>query len=160
MEIIKPHVYWFFHFVSRKPREVSTYLSIVRPFLPPVWAGIAVTLFCLHIMFYISHLLYSSKHMAHEKLHVGKRSFVNFGVSVYFKVTEPEAMDMFSHKWSTGRLLSFLWAVFCFFVITFYNSNLRAHLAAITYQDPIETSQNVVDNGQKVWIMKEMDGNL
>ncbi len=149
-----------YYLVSRSPREIASYTSTLKPFSPIVWAAIAVTLLCLHVMIYIAHAVYATKEIAHERLQKGVRSLVNFGISVYFKVTEPEAIDMFTNKWSTGKLLSFLWAVLCFFIIVFYNSNLRAHIAAITYELPTETIQDVIVNERKVWIMKEMEGNL
>ncbi len=160
MEVLRPHIYRFYHFVSRTPKQVASYTSTAKPFFGLFWAMIALTLFCFHIIIYIAHSMYASSFIALEKLHKGQSSFAKFGISVYFKVTEPEAIDMFSHKWSTGRLLSFLWTVFCFFVIAFYNSNLRAHLAAITYEAKIETTQDVVNKGERVWISTEMEGNL
>ncbi len=104
--------------------------------------------------------MYVKKEIAHEKLQKGESSLVNFGISVFFKMTEPEAIDMFTNKWSTGKLLSFLWAVLSFFIISSYNANLRAHIAAIMYELPTETIQVVIVNEKKVWIMKEMEGNL
>ncbi len=149
-----------YHIVSRSPREIASYTKTLNPFSPIVWGTVAGTLLCLHLMIYIAHSVYATKEIAHMKLQKGDRSLVSFGISVYFKVTEPEAIDMFTNKWSTGRLLSFIWAVLCFFVIAFYNSNLRAHLAAITYELPTETIQEIIVNQRKVWIMKEMGGNL
>ncbi len=160
MELLRPHVYRFYYFVSRTPKEVATYTSTAKPFSPLVWTIIAFTLFCLHVMFYVAHSMYSSDYISHAKLQKGESSFLNFAIGVYFKVTEPEAIDWFTQTWSTGRFLSSLWAMFCFFIVAFYNSNLRAHLSAITYEPAIDTVQDVVQNGKSVWIMKEMDGNL
>ncbi len=160
MDILIPYIYRMYHLVSKSPREITSYTSTLKPFSSIVWVTVAWTLLCLYIMIYIAHSVYATKEIAHEKLQKGERSLVNFGISVYFKVTEPEAINMFTNKWSTGKLLSFLWAVLRFFIIAFYNSNLRAHLAAITYELPTETVQDVIVNERKVWIMKEMEGNL
>ncbi len=160
MDILMPHMYRMYYLVSRSPREIASYTSTLKPFSPIAWAGLAGTLWCLHLMIYIAHSVYATKEIAHAKLQRGERSLVSFGISVYFKVTEPEAIDMFTNKWSTGKLLSFLWAVLCFFIIAFYNSNLRAHIAAITYEIPTETIQDIIVNERKVWIMKEMEGNM
>ncbi len=149
-----------YHLVSRSPRKLASYTSTLKPFSPIVWAALAVTLLCLHLMIYIAHAVYATTEIAHEKLQKKERSLVSFGISVYFKVTEPEAIDMFTNRWSTGKLMSFLWAVLCFFIVAFYNSKLRAHIAAITYESPTESIQFVLVNERKVWIMKEMEGNL
>ncbi len=156
-----PHLYRQFYFITRAPIEVATYTSIVRPFTPLVWLFVAVALFFLLISTYVTYSMYSSNgYLFHERLHKPGGTLINFAIDLYFKMTEPEALDWFESRWSTGRWLSLLWAFLCFFIIAFYNTNLRAHLAAIGYEPAIETNQDVVNNGKRVWIMTEMDGNL
>ncbi len=160
VEVLKPHNFHHYHFVTRTPSEVTTYTSIVKPFSLRVWSACGATLFFLLIAFYVTHSLYSSDHFAHEKLHKGEGFLINFVIGVYFKLTEPEAIDWYTDRWSTGRLLAMLRAFLCFFLVTFYQCNLRAHLASIGYEDTIDTNQDVINHGKTVWILTELEGNL
>ena len=67
------------------------------------------------------------------------------------KITEPDPMPWFQ-GWSTGQFLVFTWSVLALFLTMFYTSNLRAHLVTIHYERPLESFQDIVDNGKKVYI--------
>ncbi len=55
-------------------------------------------------------------------------------------------------SWSAGRFLIFVWMVLSLFLIMFYTSNLRASLMIIDYEKPLDTLQDIVDNGKRVYI--------
>ncbi len=55
-------------------------------------------------------------------------------------------------KWSSGRFSIFLWSYLSSFLIMFYTSNLRAHLATVDYEKPLDTLESVAENGKRVFI--------
>ena len=51
-----------------------------------------------------------------------------------------------------GRMVIFLWSTFSLLIILFYQCNLGALLVAVEFEKPIDTSADVVQRGQAVYL--------
>ncbi len=159
MEILVPHMEQNFHFISRMPRVLEHVDSFLLPFSSQIWLIVMLSLLCLSIMFYATHSLYISSALIHAGLHKPETSSMNFLLFTFAKLTEPDPIPWFSQKWSTGKLVTFVWSLFSFLILSFYNCNLRAHLSAVSYEKPIDEAEDVILHGKKPWLMVELEEN-
>ncbi len=141
--------------LSRKPRVIENYYSLLLPFPLNIWMLIITTLLIFVIIFYIIHAIYS-RLLTSQKLHRKEDSSINFPLFVLFKFGEPDPIPWFTIKWSVGKLVTLQWSIFCLLIVLVYSCNLRAHLAAVKYEKSIDTVQDIIDNGKRPWLMTEL----
>ncbi len=55
-------------------------------------------------------------------------------------------------KWTSGKLGAFLWMMFALLMISFYTSNLRAHMITIDYEEPLHTFEAIARLAGKVYL--------
>ncbi len=67
-------------------------------------------------------------------------------------MTEPEPLPWFTSRGTGGHLLVFLWTLLAWLLVMFYQSNLRAHLILLEYEEPIDTLEDVLLRAKKIWI--------
>ena len=70
----------------------------------------------------------------------------------FSKITEPDPLPWFSRT-SGGRACVFCWTLFCLVMILAYQSNLRAHMTTVRYGKPLNTLEDIVEHGKRVWIV-------
>ncbi len=145
-----------FHFVSAEPKLLNTYDSLLRPLNLIVWAAVMTLLTCFSLMFYITYVTYSSKNCFDTLLKCKRGNALTFYLYTLCKVKDPASIPWFTTHFSTGTLLTFLYTVFCFIITAMYSCNLHAHLVAVEREKPIDTAQDVINNGQRPWILTEM----
>ena len=68
---------------------------------------------------------------------------------------EPEPILWFP-KWSSGKLATLMYNVFCTFILFFMLSNLRTILIARKYEKAMVTEEDVLNRGKGVYIMLEV----
>ncbi len=111
------------------------------------------TVTALSLFFLCAYTLYSSEHFAHLKLTKFESSKSNFIIYPLAKITEPDPLPWFStYKWSAGRIAVFLWMMFSLMMTMFYTSKLRAHLIVAIYEKPLDTLEDILENGKTVYI--------
>ena len=136
--------------VSRAPRPKLSFGNIVKPFSLLIWLCIFGSLGVLCVVFVLIYKTYTSI----SKSFIAKEdTYVNFLLFTFCKISEPEPLPWFRHG-IAGQLSVFLWTLMSLFCIFFYVSNLRAVMVTVEYEKPIDTLQDVVDNGQRVWIAR------
>jgi hypothetical protein len=145
-----------YFYASRTPRPLKKLNSIILPFSSLIWILISVTLAAFGMAFMLAHKIYSSDSLAGCQFHRRVRSRFNFVLFTFCKITEPDPIPWFTRKWSAGKMLTFLWSVFGLVVVLFYSSNLRAHLAAVGYEKRIDTAEDVLQNGKRPWLVREL----
>ncbi len=144
------------HFLSRAPKVLDRYDNLMLPFTKIVWIMVVASLVCLSIVFGATYAAYSSHYMLGHSLHREGFSTSTFPVYTLCRIKDPASVPWFRHKLSTGRFLAFQYTVFCFMLSAMYSSNLKAQLVVVGYEKPIDTVQDVLDNGKTPWIMLEL----
>ncbi len=156
-ELMYPHHLSYTNFVSRSPRPSEKFYVQLLPFSNLIWGLTYLTLAVFSLCFMVTFRVYQKSHLRHENLHMSEDSNVVFLLYTMAKIAEPDPIPWFTRdRWSTGKLLTFPWSLFCLLIVMFYTSKLRAHMSAVEYDDRIDTLQDVLDNGGKPWIMLEM----
>ncbi len=147
------HPFYYSHvrFFTRTPRKVTAYGNITRPFTPVIWAFTTVTLFAIASLMLLVYKIYTSRTMIQYKLTMIESSKFNFYLYSFAKFTEPDPLPWFD-KWSTGKLVVFLWSLLSWFLIMFYTSNLRSYLVMINYEPAAKTLMDIVNRNQRVYI--------
>ncbi len=159
MEIMSPHIEQNFYFISRMPRVLENSHGFLLPFSKLIWITIITSLLCLSIMFYFTYTLYSLPEFLYAGLHKKETSSLNFFLYTFCKIAEPDPLPWFTCKWSTGKLLTFMWSMYCLLIIFFYNCNLRAHLSAVDYEKTIDNANDVIQHGKTPWLISELADN-
>ncbi len=158
-DMMLPHQHQNFYIISRQPRALENADAFLLPFSALIWNIISFSLICFGILFFTMHSIYISPIMCQNKFHRRKdESRVNFFIFTICKIAEPDPLPWFSAKWSAGKFLVFIWSMYSLLLVSFYNCNLRAHLSAIDHEKPIDTIQDVLDNGKRPWLMIEVSG--
>ncbi len=146
-------------YVSRLPRQEVNLNNIITPFDHKTWMWIIVSLAAFSIFFMTAHRVYKCDHLKDYKLARTEKFLpINFFILTFGLFTEPELLPWFKVKWSAGKVGTGLWLLLAAHMLTFYNSNLRAHLISIDVEKPIDTLQGVLDNGKRVWMYQESLG--
>ena len=52
------------------------------------------------------------------------------------------------------------WMVVSFFLLAFYECNLRANLVVVEYEKPIDTEQDILDRGVELHVSRVRQGQL
>ncbi len=139
-------------YITRAPAPVDyNPRNLVRSFSAQVWLAIASCLCLISIMMFLANLTYDSPSLRPWKIAKTEESPFNFVLYPFAKMTEPDPLPWF-HKWSTGRLLVFLWSLLSTCVVLFYQSNLRVNLMMIEYEEAPRTLHEVADRGSKIYI--------
>ncbi len=155
-ELLYPHHFVKLKFISRVPRPLEKTDSLLRPFSLLIWLLLTISTLAFSVMFYAAHSTYSSCQIKKEELHREEDSSINFLLYTFSKVAEPDPVPWFTQKWSTGKFLAFLWSFYALMAVLFYTCNLRAHLAAVDYEQRLDSPKDVVNNGQRTWIFMEL----
>ncbi len=156
MEMMYSHYEGNFHFISRMPNVLERFYGFLLPFSLSIWVTTIFSLLCLSIMFYITYSAYTIPEMSHAGLHIKETSSLNFFLYTLSKLTEPDPLPWFTSQWSTGKLLTFIWSLYCLLMTSFYNCNLRAHLAAVDYEKPVDNANDVIQQGKTPWLVAEV----
>ncbi len=140
-------------YMSRSPIPVDSYGSILKPFSREVWAATAVLMGVFATFFWTAHRCYTRDALADHARGLVRQeaSPFNFFLYSFAKITEPDPLPWFK-RMSSGKFVVLLWRILALFLVMCYNSNLRTHMMTETYEKPIDTLQDVVDNGKKVYI--------
>ncbi len=135
-------------YMYRAPKEVVPFSNVAMPFPGKIWVLLAITLAAFSILFATFHKTYSH-------LDVGKVTpeplRANFLIYTFCKITEPEPLPWFHGKAVGGKIGVSSWTLFTLLMLMFYQSNLRAHMITVTYGKPIDTLQDVLGHGRRVW---------
>ncbi len=159
MEVMFPHIEQNFYFISRQPRVLENTDGFLLPFSSLIWSIIIFSLLCLSVMFYITHSIYTFPELMYAGLHKKENNPTNFFLYTFCKITEPDPVPWSTERWSTGKFLAFVWSMYCLLIVSFYNCNLRAYLSAVDYEKPIDSTEDVVRNGQRPWLLTELTAN-
>ncbi len=146
-----PMIFVEMHYMSRSPVPVTSYGNITKPFSMGVWMLSILCIGALSAMFYVAYKAYRSEGLAGWRLARNEESRANFLIYPFAKITEPDPLPWFL-TWSTGTYLVFLWSLLSLFLNMFYTSNLRANMMTLDYERPIDTLEDIVANGQRVYI--------
>ncbi len=147
-----PMVFVELKFITRSPIPKTTYGNITKPFSLWVWLFSVLSVGACSVMLLITYKMYTSESFSHYKLVAYyEASNLNFFIYPFVKITEPDPLPWFS-TWSTGKIVVFWWGVLALFLNMFYTSNLRAYLVTVDYEKPIDTLEDVVSNGQRVYM--------
>ncbi len=135
-------------YVSKAPQPILSFGNISKPFSTTVWLCIVGLLLGLSFLFLATYKIYENI----SALHVTREtSIINFFLFTFCKLTEPDPITWFQNGVSASVSVA-LWRLLCLFSLMFYLSNLRAVLVTVQYEDPIDTLQDVVKHGRRVWI--------
>ncbi len=135
--------------IYRAPEEMVSLNNVALPFPGIVWMITILILIVFSIFFFASHSVY----LKFDKSCVSdEKSKANFAIFTLCKITEPEPLPWFTGRAIGGRLGVSLWALFTFLMVMFYQSNLRAHMVTVTYGKSIDTLEDVLEHGKRVWI--------
>ncbi len=134
--------------MTRIPQRVLSLGNILRPFDTITWSLTLFVVLSLCLLLLCTHRIYLS---VRPQLVLPEESSSNFFIYGMCKITEPDPLPWFkggvSGKWSV-----FLWSLFALLMIMFYQSNLRAYMITVDYEDPMDTLEDVATQGRKVWI--------
>ncbi len=136
--------------VSRAPGKIFSFGNITKPFPPVVWFLI---IFLLMIMSMLFLAIYKAYHSFAKQLILEEDAKENFFLFPFCKITEPEPLPWFRGG-IAGKFSVLLWSVASLLFLFFYVSNLRTVMVTIEYEAPIDTLEDVVQNGKRVWIPK------
>ncbi len=140
-------------FASRVAHPVKSYGNIALPFSLEIWLLIAATGAIFSFLFFALHTIYKSA-LTEQGLHRDEESKINFLLYTISKVTEPDPLPWFTEKWSTGKFMTALWAIWALLMVNFYTSNLRAHMTSPKYEKNLDTVQDVANNKGRAWIAR------
>ncbi len=144
--------------ITRKPKPLPPYTNVLRPFSPRIWLILLATLELICLQFaLINKIYYVMPHFRDAELTRYEPSTYLFFLYPMFKITEPDPLPWFK-KWSAGKMLSITWIFMAMTTVNLYNCNLRSSLVAIQYEEPPGTINDVVLNGQSVYIPRENMG--
>ncbi len=137
-------------------RPLDRYDNILLPFSTNMWLAVLVTACLFAMSLYATHFAYNMEPLHTEGFHRKERSKFNFVLYTFSRLTEPDPLPWFTHKWSAGKFLAILWAIFGLFLVLCYNSNFRAHLTARTFEKSLDTIEDVVDNDKVSWFPRDI----
>ncbi len=135
-------------FMTKSPSEVLSFGNVTRPFSTTIWMAIVLTLFIICSYIHVAYSVYSNFDPTNVLPEDSKINFFLFG---FCKFTEPEPLPWFKQA-SGGKLSVTLWTIFALFMLMFYQSNLRAYMVTVDYEKPLNTMQDVLDSGKKIWL--------
>ncbi len=135
-------------YLAAAPQEVFSFGNITKPFPPLAWILIVLILFLLSSFFLVAHTIYL---LLEGPLVVPESSVLNFYLFGFCKIAEPEPLPWFKRV-AGGTVAVSTWSIFALFIVLFYQSNLRAYMVTVEYEKPLNTLQDVVDSGKKVWL--------
>ena len=139
-------------YISKVPQPVKTYDFLISPLDPIVWLLSMLAVLALASIFHIAYHVYMSEHLLKLNLVKYERHALNFYIYSFTKLTEPDPLPWFDNHWSAGRFAYFLWTFLSLLMTMFYTSNLRAHLITVTYEKPIDTLNDIIQNGKTVYL--------
>ena len=129
-------------------RQIPATAFTGPPFPGKIWVLLAITLAVFSVLF-------ATFHKAYSHLDVGMVTpeplRANFFIYTFCKITEPEPLPWFHGKAVGGKIGVSSWTLFTLLMLMFYQSNLRAHMITVTYGKPIDTLQDVLGHGRRVW---------
>ncbi len=134
--------------VSRAPKAKLPFGNIMKPFPLSTWLAMLVSLLALSTVLVGSYETYEK---VSKKLIIKEDAYENFFLFTFCKIAEPEPLPWFKGG-IAGKLTVFLWTLLSLFCILFYLSNLRAVMVTTEYEKSIDTLQDILDNGRRVWI--------
>ena len=140
-------------FVSRAPVPIQDLGNISKPFDFIVWIFLISTIFIIALLLWTINQIYN-KYFPNENLTKYEESKVNFFLYTFAKITEPDPLPWFPKR-SAGKIIVYLWYFLSFMMILSYTCNLLAHMTVVSYEKPINTAKDVIENGKRVWIFKE-----
>ncbi len=115
-------------FASRIAQLVESHENILLPFSKEFWLAIFVTQIVFSMSFYVTHSMYeTSRYFRRKRFHREEKFKINFLLYTMSKVTEPDPLPWFTQKWSTGKLLAFLWTFWGLIIVSCYNSITPDH---------------------------------
>ena len=138
--------------LSRTPGQKLPFGNITKPFSPLLWLLISFCLVSLSLSLFVAHALYER---VSKRLVLKEEAKTNFLLFTFCKITEPEPLPWFRGGFG-GRLLVFLWTTLSLLCTMFYVSNLRAMMVTTEYEKSIDTLEDVLTHGKKVWIPQAM----
>ncbi len=136
--------------VSRAPRPIMVWGNILSPFRRETWILVVATLLLFSILLSAFHRIYRGLALPVRP----EPSSANFFLFTFCKATEPEPLPWFLRRGHGGQALVFYWTLMALALVLFYQSNLRAELMTVKYERPIDTLDDAVSNGKRVWIPK------
>ena len=140
-------------YISRLPQKVAfSYGFLLNPLDSTVWILTLITVLSLSFFFLCAYTLYTSEDLSHLKLAKLERSKTNFFIYPLSRITEPDSLPWFEAKWSAGKFAFLLWIILSLLMNMFYVSNLRVHLTVINYEKPIDSLEDILENGQTVYL--------
>lgn len=144
-------------FATRKPIPIVTYNQYIKGFSIDVWIATLCTLFILGAMFKITYY-YHANVFRSDRLGPLTHRF-DFLLLTIASFTEPDPLPWFP-KWSSGKLLVLIWSTLSTFMLFFYTSNLRAKLAAVRTEKPIDSAMDAVERGKPIFLHYGLHGYL
>ena len=145
------------HFATRPPILQSNLYALAKTFPGNVWGFTFVTFTFLAITFGIIFATYQRLPREYGLLEGNYTEMPWFDLILLpvVKFLEPEPIPWFP-KWSSGRLATLMYSIFCTFILFFMLSNLRTILIARKYEKPMVTEDDVLNRGKGVYIMNEV----
>lgn len=130
------------------PRPKPNYYnanSIIIVFEAHVWLSLGLTLITAFILL---ALLENYDHQEINWFKIGSLSLTVF-------ISEPVKASWFESSKKSKMVLFFMWIPLAFCLCLTYKANLLVHILAITYDDKIDTTEQVLNSKLPLWIAKD-----
>ncbi len=147
----KTHAIYFssMNYAYWRPKEIVPLGDISSPFSWTLWTYIAALLSAFALLFVLLLSVYAT---LDPDLVPSKPPVSTVVLFAFSKITEPDPLPWLART-SGGRACVFCWTLFCLVMILAYQSNLRAHMTTVRYGKPLNTLEDIVEHGKRVWIV-------
>ena len=123
--------------------------GVVRVLPVNAWLLVIFALLSVSIMSTMSYLTYNK--LNHNDMMKKPVSYLDFLLLPFSTLTEPDPIPWFP-KFSSGKATIALWSIFAFLMNMIYQSNLRAQLTYDVYEKPLDTLEDILTRGQRVYL--------
>ncbi len=141
-----------FYFVTTYPKIAPAYLTLVEPLSWKVWVALVATIICMAAAFYLQTRVMS------WCVHVPKQEKDKFLLTITViggVINEAVPNELLSLKtWRSKQLLLVFWIPVACLIGMAYQSNLLSSLVKVRKEKPIDTFQDILDNGMTMFIME------
>ncbi len=141
----------YLQYITRPPLPIVKYDKIVRPFPVDVWIMIVLCCLLLTLLMFLIYQVHMMDTIIDNNMVKKERLIGNLLIFPFMKIIEPDPLPWFE-KWSSGKLVYFVWMIFSTFIVLFYTSNLRAHLVYIDYEKAPEDLKDIYERGKTVYV--------
>ncbi len=134
-----------FKFMNMKPGPVTQLLTLTYPFDSQTWSMSILSCIFAFFAIFLANFSLNSVVTAFQA--------VSFSLSPVLREPMPANMDNIGHHWYTRVVLN-IWFLSGILLSYAYSCNLLANLVSVSTEKPVDTFQDILDNGHMLTVLE------